>query len=369
MHILALEPYYGGSHRAFLDGWITHSRHRWSVLSLPPHKWKWRMRHAAVTLAEETAALLEDGQRFDLLWASDMLNLAEFLGLAPPQLRELPSVLYFHENQLTYPVRHEDQRDLHFAFSNFTAALAANAVWFNSAFHRQEFLTATREYLSRMPDYAPLNALDEVEAKATVQHPGIDPFPARGKRPAGPLHILWAARWEHDKNPDAFFAAVDQLEERGVDFCLSVIGQAFREVPDVFESAWARHAKRLKNWGYQQSAEAYRAALSSADVFVSTAAHEFFGLSAAEAMSAGCYPMLPRRLAYPELLELSQRPEMDVFFYDGTTAELANSLSTIAQRTADGTLWSNAPDIQGLVDRFAWSQRADAMDAALESLV
>lgn len=51
MRVLALEPYYGGSHRAFVDGWASRSRHDWTVLTLPAHHWKWRMRGAAVTMA------------------------------------------------------------------------------------------------------------------------------------------------------------------------------------------------------------------------------------------------------------------------------------------------------------------------------
>ncbi|MCK4372451.1 MAG: DUF3524 domain-containing protein, partial [candidate division Zixibacteria bacterium] len=35
MKILALEPYYGGSHKAFLDGWSSRSRHEWTILKLP----------------------------------------------------------------------------------------------------------------------------------------------------------------------------------------------------------------------------------------------------------------------------------------------------------------------------------------------
>ena len=67
MRILALEPYYGGSHRALLDGWAAHSQHQWTVLGLPAHSWKWRMRHAALTLAEQAKQLLADGAAFDLL--------------------------------------------------------------------------------------------------------------------------------------------------------------------------------------------------------------------------------------------------------------------------------------------------------------
>ncbi len=44
LRVLALEAYYGGSHKAFLDGWIADSRHDWTLLTLPDSKWKWRMR-------------------------------------------------------------------------------------------------------------------------------------------------------------------------------------------------------------------------------------------------------------------------------------------------------------------------------------
>ena len=78
MKILALEPYYGGSHRAFLDGWRVVSRHDFTLLTLEPYKWKWRMRHSAITFADELGAMVADGQKWDVIFCSDMLNLAEF---------------------------------------------------------------------------------------------------------------------------------------------------------------------------------------------------------------------------------------------------------------------------------------------------
>ena len=51
LRILALEPYYGGSHQAFLDGWAAHSCHDFTLVTLPAFHWKWRMRHAAITMA------------------------------------------------------------------------------------------------------------------------------------------------------------------------------------------------------------------------------------------------------------------------------------------------------------------------------
>ncbi len=147
MRILALEPYYGGSHKAFIDAWRKRSKHDWTLLTLPPFKWKWRMRHSAITFADLVKALSADSRQWDILFCSDMLNLAEFSALAPPAISALPSIVYFHENQLTYPVRFESERDYQFVLTNMTTALAADSVWFNSAFHRVSLLDALDKFL------------------------------------------------------------------------------------------------------------------------------------------------------------------------------------------------------------------------------
>jgi len=152
MRVLAVEPYHGGSHRAFLDGWIGHSRHAWTRVTLAPRKWKWRMRHAALTCAEAVRERAAAGESWDCVFASDMLNLAEFRGLAGAAVADLPAVAYFHENQLTYPVEHPSAFDYHFAFTNLVTAAAADRVWFNSAYHREDFLAELRRFLRRMPE-------------------------------------------------------------------------------------------------------------------------------------------------------------------------------------------------------------------------
>ncbi|AQQ70607.1 hypothetical protein SMSP2_00961 [Limihaloglobus sulfuriphilus] len=97
MKILAIEPYYGGSHKAFLDGWIANSRHDWHVMGLGPHKWKWRMRGAAVTFARQLKNLPAKSIDFDIIFCSSMLNLAEFLGLARQEIQNIPALLYFRK--------------------------------------------------------------------------------------------------------------------------------------------------------------------------------------------------------------------------------------------------------------------------------
>src|SRR4030043_1503064 len=169
MNILALEPYYGGSHRAFLDGLSKASGHTWTLLTLAAHKWKWRMRHSAITFASQAAELADKHQSWDVLFCSDMLNLAEFFALAPAGIAGLPKVIYFHENQLTYPVCAEDERDYQFAMTNLTSALAADAVWFNSQFHLDTFLDALARFLKSMPDPQHFAALGNFRATRTLQ--------------------------------------------------------------------------------------------------------------------------------------------------------------------------------------------------------
>ncbi len=365
MQILALEPYYGGSHQAFLEGWSGASEHNWTIRRLPAYKWKWRMRHAAVTFADELRECVGAGECWDILWCSDMLNLAEFRGLAPAPVRDLPTVIYFHENQLTYPVRFESERDYQFAMTNMTGALAADAVWFNSSFHRDSFLTALDTFLKRMPDCQPADATERIRRKAAICPPGVHQMSERGTRSPGPLHILWAARWEHDKNPDDFFEALALLKNRSTDFRISVVGEQFRQGPEVFAQARRTFADRIDRWGYLDSKDEYEAALCEADVFVSTARHEFFGLSAVEAILAGAYPLLPKRLAYPEILGLDQDETRTPFFYDGSPRVLADRLAELARAVQDRSLYDETGPLRRRLSRFEWPHRAKVLDRAL----
>jgi glycosyltransferase involved in cell wall biosynthesis len=371
MKILGLEAYYGGSHKAFIDGWVKNSQHEWTLLTLPANKWKWRMRHGAVTFAEKVNELVGQGQKWDALFCSDMLNLAEFIGLVDERVRQIKKIVYFHENQLTYPVRIESERDYQFAVTNMTTALTADAVWFNSAFHRDQFLDALGRFLKRMPDNQPFGAIEKIRAKSAVYPPGIESFERRKARIPGPVRILWAARWEHDKGAEDFFAAVKILKEGKVDFRMSVIGQQFRDVPEVFEWAKDYFAEFIEHWGYQDSIEEYRAVLCEADLIVSTANHEFFGISVAEAIAAGACPVLPKRLAYPEIVRGIEMLAEDEFFYDGTVEGLADKLKgLIAKVDKNEDLWAGRVGTGQLaMSLYTQDKRAAVMDNDIEDIV
>ena len=369
MKILALEPYYGGSHQAFLDGWIKRSCHDWTLLTQPPHMWKWRMRSSAIVFADQVTSLMKQGQRWDCIFCSDMLNLAEFLGITSSTLSPIPTIAYFHENQLTYPNRFEAERDLHFAMINMTTALAAKKVWFNSAFHRDEFLTALKDFLKRLPGHELSGAPQRIREKTAVFPPGIHLSRKKPKRKAGPVRILWAARWEHDKNPEDFFEALKRVKQQGIDFRLSVIGERFKDSPPVFDQAKQFFAENIERWGYQESRNDYETALAEADLIVSTAHHEFFGITVLEAIASGAYPVLPRRLSYPELVHNIPALSEDAFLYDGTVEGLADTLRCLAPLAECGSLWQGNSKRGGEgVKQFCWDSVVPRLEKALEEI-
>ena len=366
MRAFFLDPYHTGSHRAFARGWRAHSVHDIVILDLPGRHWKWRMRHGAWTLAQR-ASVLSEG--FDVVITTDMLDLAAWRGLVTPALARLPVVSYFHESQLSYPAPHDGPRDLHFAFTNLFSAAAADQVWFNSAYHRDHFIADFRALLARMPDLAPDDALHRISARSQVAYPGFALASAAQRPPARatPCHILWAARWEQDKAPATFFAALNELRTRGVDFTVSAIGRD--NDSQIFADARVELGDRIVDWGWQASRADYEAALSRADVVVSTAEHEFFGIAMVEAVAAGAFPLLPRRLAYPEVFASFASEGHDDGFYDGGGANLCDRLTELCQRHRRGALWQGDPARgQRCVSKYHWVEVAAKLDNALTRL-
>lgn len=84
-----------------------------------------------------------------------------------------------------------------------------------------------------------------------------------------------------------------------------MLGECFGEVPPEFASAKEKFAPHILHWGYCESKEDYFKILQDADIVVSTALHEFFGVSIVEAIIAGCFPLCPNRLVFPEYVPQS----------------------------------------------------------------
>ena len=318
---LFLEPYYGGSHKVFADHHIQNDPN-WKLLTLPATKWRWRMRHAGI----EFARTLNE-QYFDYAWeqvfATDMMNFAEFLALAPKILRNAEKILYFHENQLTYPDSSKTEKDYHYAFTNFVSAMAADQVVFNSHYHKNEFLAAIKQLLNRMPDYSLTDQVDKVALKSSVLYPptnvSVQPQQTNDDIPI----ITWAARWEEDKKPKDFFDAIDLLVESGAKFRINVMGgnSESSSIGYMFDAFKKKYATIIDVWGFPSRA-VYEQTLSKTNVFVSTALHEFYGITAVEAHQAGAFCVLPNRLAYPEVF----KTKANYALYDETLNQLAKTI-------------------------------------------
>ena len=254
-------------------------------------------------------------REYDLIWCSSFLPLGDLVALAP-HLANVPKVVYFHENQLAYPVRAEfsGERDHHYGFSQMVTALVADHCLFNSQWNLDSFLDEATRLLSRMPDAKPKNWMAKVKSRSSVLGLPLD-LPRRPSKPTAnftdaqsPL-ILWNHRWEHDKAPEDFFSVLYHLQASGVPFRLAVCGERYARAPVVFEEARTRLAEHIIAWGYQDSRADYHEILASADVVVSTAKHEFFGISMLEAVHFGAMPLVPNRLSYPELFPKAYRYE------------------------------------------------------------
>ena len=303
MKILLIEPYYGGSHRAWADGYKRSSDHDITLLTMPAQFWKWRMQGAAVTLAR---LFDEQGLCPDVILASDMFDLSTFLALTRNDTRSIPTALYFHETQLTYPQNSRQKHGWQYGFINYASALAADTVFFNSNYHHDIFFKTLPNMLKHFADYNELQTVPQLQEKSSVLPLGMDlqrfdPHYVEKTERSAPL-ILWNHRWEADKNPTSFFSALYRLIEQGIDFRVAITGENFRREPTEFIEAKERLGERVLQYGYMPSFADYARLLWQADYVVSTSNQDFFGGSMAEAIYCGCVPLLPQRLNYPYLI-------------------------------------------------------------------
>lgn len=352
MNLLLLEPYFTGSHKAWAEGLAEHSAHDVTILSLPGQFWKWRMHGGAVTLAHQ---FLESDLQPDLILATDMLDLTTFLSLTRRKTADLPTAVYFHENQLTYPWSPTDRdvqkkRDRHYGFINYASALTADVVLFNSTYHKDSFLNELRRFLQHFPDHRDPENIEKIAQKSEVLPLGLDLARFDAHKPHDPSKtapplILWNHRWEFDKNPAEFFQALYTLADKGIDFRVAVLGECFAQQPQVFEQAQKRLLDRIVQFGYVQSFEEYALWLWQADILPVTSYQDFFGASVVEAIYCECLPLLPRRLAYPELIPTELHAQAFYHDFDDLVMRLRTAITDAEYQTAPLRLH---------VERFDW---------------
>lgn len=323
---LFVEPYYGGSHKSFIQGLETHLDVAIDVLSLPARKWKMRMQLAAPYMAEKIVAKIREGACYDGVITSTFIDVGVLRSLLASNGILLPIAVYFHENQFAYPSRIHDPSMHQFTAINFTTALCADSLAFNSGYNRETFFSGIKRYLKKAADMAFEGTISRLEEKSVILYPGMDYEGLDSihdcKNDNSEPVIVWNHRWEHDKDPEHFFSTLIELSREGKQFKLVVLGESFRDKPEIFSLARKELARHILHFGYAEDRATYYRWLKQGTIAVSTAVHEFFGLAMLEAVRAGCLPLVPDRLAYKEIFPAEYR-----YGNDGFKAALVSALT------------------------------------------
>jgi len=297
--ILLLSGYDAASHRRWREQLgAMFPRYEWQSLVLPPRFFRWRIRGNPLSWLNEP--LLQE--HWDLIIATSMVDLATLRGLHP-RLAHTPCLLYMHENQFAFPVSSGQNSSADPQMVNLYSALSADCVIFNSGWNRDSFLAGADSFLKKLPDAVPEGLIETLRDKSRVIPVPIEDRLFADRRPlmnrACP-HLLWNHRWEYDKGPDRLLKFLQVLDQRSMPFRLSVVGERFRSYPKAFDRIREQFGHCIEHWGFLESREDYDHLLRQADIVISTALHDFQGLSMLEAMASGCVPLAPDRLAYRE---------------------------------------------------------------------
>ncbi len=311
LDILALEPFYGGGRRHMLETVIHCSRHRWTLLKLPPRRIERRLTAAAHWFAEQLTRHWVG--RVDLLFTSEALNLSDLYRLMPNLLKK-PAVVYFHGNQLPDPsARTDNPLDM----ANLNTAAAAHEIWFNSMFHLRDFFTRAASLVARHPELSNRNPMPEMTHKAQLMPPPVD-FSAiqdlllQGDIKRRKRTIFVDTR---DANVGLLNAALGQLKRRGEKFELITVGPA-EELDVEFQRTTLPEIDEL----------GHLKAMLSCGVFVSAKENCPCDYRAVRALAAGCFPVVPDNGCYPEIVPAKMQ---GLGMYDGSASALSSRLQDV----------------------------------------
>ena len=312
--IILLSAYDAMSHKMWRGRLLEmFPEHTWTQLVLPPRHFNWRIRGNSLQWALNEKDLLNQG--YDLLIATSMVDLASLRGFIPC-IAQLPTLLYFHENQFVYPLGSKHRsNNVEPQLVPLYSALCADAIVFNSNYNRSTFLQGTRELLKKLPDQLPPELLERIEKSEVLPVP-LEEFPSEPvtsamlERPKQILDVVWNHRWEYDKGPKLLLCLAQAILTQRLPIRLHVVGQQFRSSPAEFEkiaTLLEQHAADLSidqgSFGFVEKRERYIYLLKNCEVVLSTALHDFQGLAIQEACTLGCTPLVPDALVYPEYID------------------------------------------------------------------
>ncbi len=345
MRILLISAYHAASHQYWCEGLMTAmAEYQWTLLTLPPRHFAWRIRGSALTLATEYTKVVT--APYDLIVCTSMCDIAALRGLVP-SLATTPCLVYFHENQFAYPDSERETSRVEAQMVTLYGALAADAVVFNSEYNQRTFIAGVVQLAKKLPDGISPNLGAVLLQKSRVLPVPVTPKPLQApdrsetsRRRNDRFQLVWNHRWEYDKGPEILLAVLQQLPT-ALPLTVHVLGQSFRKVPTEFNDIYALLTARgwLGQWGFVLDRDAYWAILSEAQVVLSTAHHDFQGLSVIEAAMAGARPLVPDALAYPEWFDSSCRYRFDC----APERHAAEAILTFVQQWQSGQLKGVTP--------------------------
>jgi glycosyltransferase involved in cell wall biosynthesis len=357
LKIAAIETFYGGSHQVFIDGLIQNSRHKIILFMLPDQHWRCRMKQSASEIIQNVDNLGE----FDLIFATNLCNIAELKALVGPTCP--PVVLYVHENQHTYPRSIHQKRDFQVEWIDFMNTVTADFVIYNSDFHRNSYHQALRTFIQQIPftTLAPEYWIKRAQERSVTLYPGTD-TPDNLSKPSSSNNvprILWNHRWDYDKQPTIFLKTLIRCMDAGYHFEIILLGESPSISSKKYKLLINQLSERIIHNGYVDSREEYFSLLASGDIILSTAIQENFGLSIVEAVQCGCFPLLPNRLSYPELIP----EEYHASVLYNTDDELFSRLTTLLEKK----LFSKKALCQKFSE-YRWENRINDYDNLFNTL-
>jgi hypothetical protein len=348
LDILALEPFFGGARRAMLETVMRYSRHRWTLLKLPPRRIERRLAAAAHWFAEQL--LRHWVGRVDVIFTSEAMNLQDLVRQVP-ELRSKPSVVYFHENQLP-PVGRKAENALQLV--NLSTTNCATEVWFNSTYHMKQFVQRASSLVERHPELSGRNPLPDLAAKTQVMPPPVDFALTRDAVYTDPVkrdpRLLFVDT--RDAQVDVLNEALMRLTRRAEKFKLITVGPV--------EGLDDELPRRTIS---ERDEKAQIRALHEAAVLISARPGAASDHHAVRGLHLGCWPIFPNSGVYPELLPKSLH---SLCLYDGAQADrLVNQLQNI--------WWVEQPagyqkDLENILSQFEAMTACQAMDERLEHL-
>ncbi len=354
------------------------SRHRWTLLKLPPRRMERRLTAAANWFAEQLSR--HWSARVDILFTSEAMNLASLYRLVPAVAR-LPSVVYFHDNQIpttyTPPPRQQDRRfeegaqplgrvggvhvvlapppkrDQDLELVNLNTATAATEIWFNSAYHLREFHQAAARLVQRHSELSSHDPLPGVKAKSLMVPPPIDlnlvpHVKSSGKvPPRDPRAIFVDTRDGHLR---ILNAALSELASRGERFRLITVGPI-----DDLSAHWQRRTiSEIDDIGHVMG-------LLECGVVLSVRPGAGCDLQVIRGLQAGCRPVLPKEGFYAELIPAPLHGEC---LYPFSVDALADRL----QEAINPAMAWNPPDLRDRLKPFEAIAATRLFDERLSQL-